>query len=378
MIVAFRNNTSDSQIKVNVADSEYLINAQSAVNVSICDSSLSFTAELLPSDLSKSFEGEETPTKLKDRILFRLAKKFAEKIPQLGLYSVCEYSLSEITDGMTVELYDGAYSVLDGMFSQWFMEMIPVVFTFARAEAVTGKLSFNRARLVNRKKYLKTVRNILLFLDLELFLANLLFFIPKYAIERFAATGSCLTMIMKRLYSMPVTKRVHKINENLKDPDIPSKRSILSLLIKVVLIIAVIYGFGYMFVSDDIKAVDSIGSYEECGYYTSGGFIDYADYAKYFYAEADFEENEYFVQMTADKKTELQKYVEDFELRVEAIRFSDPENELVTGYDFDASVISSDDFIYIRNYYEDNPMADYDIYFFDSESMILYYFNNNK
>ena len=152
MIVTFRNNTSDSQIKVNVAEREYLINAQSAVNVSVYDSSLSFTAELLPSDLSKSFEGEETPTKLKDRILFRLAKKFAEKIPQLGLYSVCEYSLSEITDGMTVELYDGAYSVLDGTFSLWFLEMIPVVFSFARAEVMTGKLSFNRARLVNRKK----------------------------------------------------------------------------------------------------------------------------------------------------------------------------------------------------------------------------------
>ena len=378
MVVSFRNNSSDCRIKLNINDAAYLLEAGKSAEISVYDEKVTFFAEMLPEDLTAGWDTEETPKKLRDRILHKLARKFAEKIPELGLYSVCEYSLSEITDGMTVELYDGAYSVLDGMFSQWFMEMIPVVFTFARAEAVTGKLSFNRARLVNRKKYLKTVRNILLFLDLELFLANLLFFIPKYVIERFAATGICLTMIMKRLYSMPVTKRVHKINENLKDPDIPVKRSILSALIKVILIIAVIYGIGYMFVSDDIKAVDSIGSYEECGYYTSGGFIDYADYAKYICTEADFEGNEYFVQMTADKKTELQKYVEDFELRVEAIRFSDPQNELVTGYDFDASVISSDDFICIRNYYEDDPMADYDIYFFDSESMILYYFNNNK
>ena len=38
---------------------------------------------------------------------------------------------------------------------------------------------------------------------------------------------------------------------------------------------------------------------------------------------------------------------------------------------------SSDDYVYISFLYEDNPMRNYDVYFFDSGTMTLYYFHNN-
>lgn len=378
MVVSFRNNSSDCRIKLNINNAAYLLEAGKSAEISVYDEKVTFFAEMLPEDLTAGWDTEETPKKLRDRILHKLARKFAEKIPELGLYSVCEYELSEITDGMTVELYDGGYSILDGKLSEYLFEMIPVLFTFARAEVMSGNLKFVRARLVNRKKYLKIIRNLLLFIDIELFLPNLLFFIPKYIIERFVASSIVLTCIMKQLYTMSVTDRGHRINAKLKDTDISSKRSFFAAAIKTVLAILVIFGIGYMVVTTEPEPVESIGSNDTREFYTSGGIQDYADYAKYEYSEVNFENNEFFVPVGAAEKEELIIYIEDFEERIEAIGESAPENEIVKHYDFDASLISSDDYVYISNYYENNPMTNYDVYFFDSGTMTLYYFNNNK
>ncbi len=377
MFITFRNNSSDSSIKLNINNTSYLLEPGSDVEASIYDDFVSFSAEILPTDLASGWDEEETPKKLKDRIFFKLAKKFAEKIPELGLYSSCEYEISEITNGMTIELYDGGYSVLDGKISDYLFEMVPIIFTFARAEVISGKLKFKRAKLVNHKKFLKIVRNILLFIDTDLFLPNLIFFIPKYIVERFLATGIYLTIIMKWLYSMSVTDRVHKINAKLKDVDIRSKRSFLSAVIKTVLAILIIYGIGYLVVSSDPEPVESIGSYESYEFYTSGGFQDYTDYAKYVFDEVDFEDNEFFVPVSSVEKANLITYIDDFEDWINAVGDSNPENEVVREYDFNDSLISSDDYVYISFLYEDNPMGNYDVYFFDTGTMTLYYFHNN-
>ena len=377
MFITFRNNSADCRIKLNINDTSYLLESGKNVEVSVFDDVVSFSAETLPEDLTAGWDEEETPKKLKDRILFKLAKKFAEKIPELGLYSICEYELSEITNGMTVELYDGGYSVLDGKISEWFFEMVPIVFTFARAEVISGKLKFKRAKLVNRKKFLKIVRNILLFIDTDLFLPNLLFFIPKYIVERFIATSVFLTLIMKWLYSMPVTDRVHRINVKLKDVDITSKKSRLVSAIKIIIAVAVIFGLCVMIGSSEPDPVESIGSYASSEFYTSGGFQDYTDYAKYVYDDADFEDNEFFVPVSSVEQENLITYIDDFEDWVDAVGDSDPENEVVREYDFDASLISSDDYVYISFYYEDKPMNNYDVYFFDTGTLTLYYFHNN-
>ncbi len=377
MFINFRNNASDCRIKLNINDAYYLLEAGKSVEVSVYDDTVTFFTEALPEDLTAGWDTEETPKKLRDRILHELAKKIAEKIPELGLYSVCEYELSEITNGMTVELYDGGYSVLDGKLADYLFEMVPVLFIFARAEVLSGKLKFRRARLVNRRKYLKIIRNLLLFIDTDLFLPNLIFFIPKYIIERFVATSVILTVIIKRLYTMSVTDRVHRINAKLKDVDITSKRSFLAAVIKTLLAILIIFGVGYLIVTTESEPVESIGRNETREFYTSGGFQDYTDYAKYEYSEVNFENNEFFVPVSGDEEKNLIAYIDDFENWIEAIGESAPENEVVMAYDFDASLISSDDYVYITFLYEDNPMANYEVYYFDSETMTLYYFHNN-
>ena len=42
------------------------------------------------------------------------------------------------------------------------------------------------------------------------------------------------------------------------------------------------------------KVIASLGKYEKEEFFASGGFQDYTDYAKYYYASVDIENNKYF------------------------------------------------------------------------------------
>ncbi len=71
------------------------------------------------------------------------------------------------------------------------------------------------------------------------------------------------------------------------------------------------------------------------------------------------------------------EHIEDFEDWIEAIKDSNPESEVVAGYDFDLSLISEADYVYIYDDPDYPELGNYDVYFFDMETMTLYYFHNN-
>ena len=125
------------------------------------------------------------------------------------------------------------------------------------------------------------------------------------------------------------------------------------------------------------EVIASLGAYESEEYYSSGGFQDFTDYAKYTYDSVDFSDNKYFKIMWHDRKKALIEHIVNFESWVEEIEGFEPENDVVVGYDFDISMITMDDYVYIY----DDPDCDYlwcyDVYFFDMETMTLYYFHNN-
>ncbi len=125
------------------------------------------------------------------------------------------------------------------------------------------------------------------------------------------------------------------------------------------------------------KILSSIGKAEKECFYSHGGFQDYTDYAKYSYKSVDFENNEYFKQINDEAKAELEKHISDFENWVDVHSRTDENDELVKNYDFDESVISIDDYVYIYDDPDYSELGNYDVYFFDTETRILYYFHNN-
>ena len=126
---------------------------------------------------------------------------------------------------------------------------------------------------------------------------------------------------------------------------------------------------------DDV--LESLGKYTCKTYYTSGGFQDFTDYAIYTFDNVNFSDNKYFNRISFDSRKELERHIADFENWISIIQRTEPDNEVVTGYDFELSAVSSDDYLYIYDDPEYPELGNYNIYYFDIETMTLYYFHNN-
>lgn len=121
----------------------------------------------------------------------------------------------------------------------------------------------------------------------------------------------------------------------------------------------------------------SLDSYKSKEFYTSGGFQDYTDYGKYYYKDKNLEGNRYFTPMTDDLKADFEEHLVSFEGWVELEAENDPQNELVVNYDFDRSIVTDDDYIYIYDDPDYDRLGNYDVYLYDSDTDVLYFFHNN-
>ena len=130
------------------------------------------------------------------------------------------------------------------------------------------------------------------------------------------------------------------------------------------------------------KAVASLGKYESREFYTSGGFQDYTDYAKYHYKSTNVEENKYLRKVKETDIAAIDIHLDDFEGWIEAIKNNDASNEVVVNYDFDREIIDTEDYFYIDSEEEtwddgETALVKYNIYLFDTQTQVLYYFHNN-
>ena len=130
------------------------------------------------------------------------------------------------------------------------------------------------------------------------------------------------------------------------------------------------------------RALDSLGEYRSCEYYSEGVFQDFTDYAKYYYDSVDFTDNEYFSKIQQSNIDILNEHLDDFESWIETYRGGDATREIVVNYDFDRSIIDSEDYLYIdseKHTWDDGytSLVNYNVYFFDTQTNTLYYFHNN-
>ena len=118
----------------------------------------------------------------------------------------------------------------------------------------------------------------------------------------------------------------------------------------------------------------SLGEYQDADYYSCGG-MDVNRYNKYYYDDVSFDDNPYFEKLNDDNIEALLKRIEHYEEWVEDY---DSDNELIVKYDFDRSIITEGDYVYIHDHddkEEDQEFRSFDVYFFNIETMILYKFS---
>ena len=124
--------------------------------------------------------------------------------------------------------------------------------------------------------------------------------------------------------------------------------------------------------------IDSLPEYQSEVFYTSGGFQDFTDYAKYTYEFVPTEYlafSDYFCKVNADDVDEILLHIQNFEEWVKVIGGSLQQN-----YDFDQATVSAGDYFYVRTK-AGKPIGDgiydYTVYYFDVDAQTLYYFHNN-
>lgn len=128
--------------------------------------------------------------------------------------------------------------------------------------------------------------------------------------------------------------------------------------------------------------IGSLPDYNSSVFYTSGGFQDFTDYAKYSYDAVtvqNLDASKYFSKVTPGDVEEILLHIDNFEDWVETIG-----RELKNGYDFDKTIVTEGDFFYIETKYGEpigqetyGKFDNYTVYYFDVDAQILYYFHNN-
>ncbi len=147
---------------------------------------------------------------------------------------------------------------------------------------------------------------------------------------------------------------------------------IAALIVAAVIFAAIVVVF---FTPKD-PVLETLPKYQSKEYYSSDGFQDFTDYAKYTYqiSESEISGSELLHPVTESDIPTILEYVGNFKIWTETN--SDFPSE---SYDFDKSSISEGDYFYIYYRYKE-PERDfwnYDLYYFDVDTSVLHYFHNN-
>lgn len=147
------------------------------------------------------------------------------------------------------------------------------------------------------------------------------------------------------------------------------------LLIQVILVFLLLSACGIESRHDQV--LSSLGRWDSKTFYTSGGFQDYTDFARYTFSEVSLENSPYFAPVSETDRDTLSAFLDNFEQWIGIIGNSDPRNEVVIHYDFDRSIIDTGDYFYICEDADYPEFGCYDVWIFDTQTCVLYYFHNN-
>lgn len=306
-----------------------------SAEIPIFGNKIELTAEFSKLDLLDGFE-EEKPETFKERVLMKLTKKFAEKVPDIGLNLKVTYEINNVSGDVNVDFTEGCDVSGDNKIAEFF-DLMPVGYMFPHIIASEGTITVKKAEPTNKKKFLRLYRTLLLFVNSGLILVDWFFFIPEYLYIKLLTTNNAIEKKLKKLYSMPVPERIlymDKITE--EETEEKKKHGCLTGILKVLLVVGVFVLIGWWAISSDPATIISedfqtVVCYDETFVRIDGGLPEDAkktfleEYTAYYSLDDGEYDDSYYCYIYED--TEENRYLwlqDDFEKNYE-----DYENPMV-------------------------------------------------
>lgn len=286
MYITFRNNDASGKMMIFVENQKYIIEPESSVEVFCQSQRIVFEAQNASfgelADMVSELDEEAKGYRFKDKMIAKVVKKFAEKLPELMLNVSVKYEVNiSNSQSAVVELSGAAYSVCDGKIADSF-DMVPVLYMFSRAETDSGSVRVVDVTAINRKKYLKLVRGILLFSHWGLIFVDLFFFIPEYLLQKIFSSHFFIKKLFVGLYNKSSDKRERLLYKKEQMYEGEDKKGSLGGIIKVLVFILIIAGIGYWAVTSEPDVIvsedfQSVVCFDENFVRTYGGLPENAE-----------------------------------------------------------------------------------------------------
>ena len=165
-----------------------------------------------------------------------------------------------------------------------------------------------------------------------------------------------------------------------------TKKNIKIILILLVVLICgalAIYGviFGlFSYLNNSVEPtksdllVTAMGEFTTEEHYSYGWWQDGGTYSKYTYKSTNLN-NEYLSPIAESDIEDIKLNVSDFEFWVSSSKDSEDEEDksLYENYDFDVSIIDTNDYWFIE--YDEEDTRDFELFIFDTDTKVLYGFN---
>lgn len=247
MYITFKNYSTSEKMIISFGNQKITVNPESSVDAFHSGDKLEFEAQINPFEellegIDEIDENDKNES-FKDRMLTKLTKKAIKKIPEIVLNIAVKYEISfSDYQNPVVNLFDGAYSVCDGKLADFF-DMVPVAMCFSRAETDCGEIKVTDVEVLNRKRFLRLVRNILLFVHWGFLLIDLLFFfVPEYTIVKFCSSHFFVKRLLGSLYKKPPLERARILAEKELRYEDEKEEGCLTYILKGLIALAVIIG----------------------------------------------------------------------------------------------------------------------------------------
>ena len=118
--------------------------------------------------------------------------------------------------------------------------------------------------------------------------------------------------------------------------------------------------------------VTAMGEFSTEEHYSYGWWQDGGTYSKYTYKSTSLN-NEYLSQITESDIEEIEHNISEFEFWVSSSGEDEKDKSLYENYDFDVSIIDTNDYWFVE--YDETDERVFDLFIFDTETNVLYGFS---